>query len=91
MDSKVKFKDLLEIAIEELKELTKVENPDFRLEQAEFNNKNKEWEIVVSFLIDNSFGHLGAHRLSGLNIQRVYKKLRINSERQILGFYIFEN
>lgn len=40
MDSKLKFKDLLKIAQDGLKDLTTLSHPDFRLEQAEFN----EWK-----------------------------------------------
>ena len=44
------MKELLEIAKAELQDLTTVTNPDFRLEQAEFNKRENEWEIVVSYL-----------------------------------------
>jgi hypothetical protein len=48
------MKELLEITKAELQELTSVSNPDFRLEQAEFSKRDKEWEIVVSFLVPNT-------------------------------------
>jgi hypothetical protein len=91
MQSKVKFKELLQIAVEELKDLTTVENPDFRLEQAVFNETKKEWDIVVSYLVDNSNQRLNPIELPGLKNQRVFKKLKVNSKKEILGFYIYES
>jgi len=91
MESKVKFKELLQIAVEELKDLTTVENPDFRLEQAVFNETKKEWDIVVSYLVDNSNQRLNPIELPGLKNQRVFKKLKVNSKKEILGFYIYES
>lgn len=91
MDSKVNFKDLLKIAVTKLQDLTTVSNPDFRLEQAEFNDSQKEWDIVVSFLIDNTYQRLNPLNLPGLNNQRVYKRLKINSQQEVMGFYMFEN
>jgi len=91
MESKVKFKELLQIAVEELKDLTTVENPDFRLEQAVFNEAKKEWDIVVSYLVDNSNQRLNPIELPGLKNQRVFKKLKVNSNKEVLGFYIYES
>jgi hypothetical protein len=91
MNSKVKFKDLLQIAVEELKDLTTVSNPDFRLEQAEYNDSENQWEIVVSFLVDNTNQRLNPINLPGLTNQRVFKRLKINSQKEVMGFYIFEN
>ncbi|RPA68369.1 hypothetical protein EF405_11945 [Cyclobacteriaceae bacterium YHN15] len=91
MDSKINFKDLLKIAVTELQNLTTVSNPDFRLEQAEFDKEKKEWEIVVSYLVDNPVKLLGTSSLAGLNTQRVFKRLKINSQKEVMGFYIFEN
>jgi len=91
MDSKLKFKDLLKIAQDELKDLTTLPNPDFRLEQAEFNETENEWDIVVSFLINNSNQSLNAISFPGFENQRVFKRLKINAQREVIGFYIFEN
>lgn len=93
MESKVKFKDLLKIAVEELKDLTTVENPDFRLEQAEFNTSNKEWEIVVSFLVANPNLKKTVFEIPSfiLEYERIYKRLKIDSQKEVKGFYIFEN
>ncbi|TVP48119.1 MAG: hypothetical protein EA341_11580 [Mongoliibacter sp.] len=91
MESKVKFKELLQIAIENLKDLSTVQEPDFRLEQAVFNEHTKEWDIVVSFLVDNTNQRTSPFELPGLKNQRIFKKLKVNSNKEVLGFYIYEN
>ncbi|PSK99824.1 hypothetical protein [Cecembia rubra] len=91
MESKVKFKDLLKIAVEELKDLTTVENPDFRLEQAEFNESLGEWDIIVSYLIDNSSEGQNILNLTRSTNYRTFKRIKINSRKEVMGFYIFEN
>lgn len=91
MDEKVKFKDLLKIAIEELKDLTTIQNPDFRLEQAEYNDTTKEWDIIVSYLVDNANQSQNILNLPRLNNYRTFKKVTINSKKEVKGFCIFEN
>ena len=54
LENQISLKELLEIAVSELSVLTTVSNPDFRLEQAEFIDTKNEWEIVVSFLVENT-------------------------------------
>lgn len=93
MNSKISLKELLDIAITDLKDLTSVVNPDFRLEQAEFNEGKKEWEIVVSFLVENT--NKRTHPLgiptAEFQYNRIYKKLKVNADREILGLYIFDH
>ncbi|SMD45381.1 hypothetical protein SAMN00777080_4030 [Aquiflexum balticum DSM 16537] len=92
MDSKVKFKDLLKTAVTELQGLTSVSNPDFRLEQAEYLKSKNEWDIVVSFLVQNTNPKKGVLVPSyNFEFERVYKRLKINSHKEVLGLYIFEN
>ncbi len=91
MDSNVKFKELLQIAEDSLRELTTVPNPDFRLEQAVFNDQTKVWDIVVSYLVENSSQGLITIDLPSLKNQRIFKKLKVNSNKEVLGFYIYEN
>lgn len=88
----MKFKELLEIATSELKELTTVESPDFRLEQAVL--KDTVWEIVVSFLVENTYKKdLFESTNQPIWIyDRVYKKLKISENNVILdGFYMFND
>ena len=48
------LKELYQIAKNELSELSPFENSDFRLEQAEFDKDEKVWEIVISYLVENT-------------------------------------
>lgn len=46
------FKELLQIAKHNLKDLSPLQNPDFRLEQAEYKKDEQVWDVVVSFLVE---------------------------------------
>jgi hypothetical protein len=86
------LKELYEIAKNELESLSTLENADFRLEQAEFNKDEEVWEVVVSYLVENTnkpFSALGA-LTSGFTFHRIYKKVKIDKNNQVIGFYIFE-
>lgn len=87
------LKELIEIAKTELKDLSTLDNPDFRLEQALFNKDENEWEIVVSYLVENTNKRSSAFSAITSEFQffRMYKKLIINSEKKITGFYIYNN
>lgn len=92
-ESTLTLRDLLEIAKDELKDLSTVENPDFRLEQAVFKKDQNQWEIVVSYLVENtnkrSIGIIGLS--SDFEYERMYQKLIIDADRQVAGLYIFNN
>lgn len=86
------IKELYSIANKELKDLTSLEQADFRLEQAEFKKDEELWEIVVSYLVENinkPISPIGA-LASGYKFQRIYKKLKINKNKEVLGFYIYD-
>ena len=87
------FKDLLEIAKEELKDLSTIEHPDFRLEQAVYKKDQNHWEIVVSYLVENS--NKRQLNMIGLSsdflYERTYQKLIIDSNRKVSGLYMFSN
>lgn len=87
------LKELLEIARGHLLPLTTVSDADFRLEQAEFNKKESVWEIIVSFLVENT--NKKASPLSALTssfqYHRMYKKVKIKSNGDFEGFYIYNN
>jgi hypothetical protein len=93
MNSKITLKELLEVAEAELRSLTAVSNPDFRLEQAEFNESNNEWDIVVSYLVENTNKRIKPLGLpiSEFEYYRIYKKLKVDSAKEIVGLYIFNN
>ena len=86
------LKELYQIAKDELEVLSPFENPDFRLEQAEFNKEENVWEIVVSFLVQNTnkpttpIGILS----TSYPYLRMYKKVKIDNEKRVIGFYIYE-
>ena len=84
--------ELLEVAKRELKVLTTVLNPDFRLEEAEYDHKGKVWNVVVSFLVENTNKRqlTGGLVVPGLNYDRIYKKLKINDQRVLVGLYMYE-
>lgn len=88
------LKELLEVAIEQLSNLTTIGRPDFRLEQAEYKKDEAVWEIVVSYLVENT-NKRSASPLSALASEyqylRMYKRLKINKDKEIVGFYIFNN
>jgi hypothetical protein len=87
------LKQLLEIARGHLLPLTTVADADFRLEQAEFNKKDAVWEIIVSFLVENT--NKKANPLtalaSGFQFHRMYKKVKIKANGDFEGFYIYNN
>jgi hypothetical protein len=89
----MKLKELLDIAKENLSDLSTLSNPDFRLEQAVLKKDKKTWEIVISYLVENT--NKRANTLSALTSEfqfhRIYKKVEINENKEVVGFYIFNN
>lgn len=88
----ITLKELYQIAKNELSDILPDQNSDFRLEQAEYNENEKIWEIVVSFLSQNFNKNNSPFAQFGQNLpyERIYKKLKINNEKQPLGFYIYK-
>lgn len=88
----MKLKDILEIAKNELADLSTIENPDFRLEQAVFKQNEKIWEVVVSYLVENT--NKPSKAFSALSPEfaflRMYKKLEINDKNEVIGFLMFD-
>lgn len=87
------LKDLLDIAKNELRELTTLQNPDFRLEQVEYKKDEGVWDIVVSYLVENTNKRINLlpALASEFQFHRIYKRLRINKDKQIEGFYLYNN
>lgn len=86
------LKELYQIAKKSFEQLSPLDEADFRLEQAEYNKEDKVWEIVVSYLVENtnkSVSPLGAFT-AGLKYDRVYKQVKIDEDKNVLGFYIFD-
>lgn len=86
------LKELYQISKNELSELSSLESSDFRLEQAEYDKKGEIWEIVVSYLVENTnkpSSPIGAWT-GGYPFHRIYKKVKIDKEKNVIGFYIYE-
>lgn len=82
------LKEVFEAAKKVLSELISIDQPDFRLEQLEYNHEKKEWEVVVSYLMDNK--NKGMSPIFNiLPFERVYKRLKINDEKEVVGIYMF--
>lgn len=87
------LKELLDIVRSELRDLSSLEKPDFRLEQAQFNQEEKNWEVVVSYLVENTNPKsVPLATLKGVfEYHRVYKEIKIDENKKVVGFYIFEH
>ncbi|MGZ2370689.1 hypothetical protein ACXR6G_12980 [Ancylomarina sp. YFZ004] len=85
--------ELLDIATIQLKGLSALETPDFRLEQAEYKANEKIWEIVVSYLIENTNKTAipSAALTSEHQFYRAYKRIKIDKDKNIVGFYIYDS
>ena len=86
------LKELLDIAQLQLKDLSALETPDFRLEQAEYKTNEKIWEIVVSYLVENTSKSTtpSAALTSEYQFHRIYKKIKIDKDKNIVGFYMYD-
>lgn len=86
--------DLLNIVETQLRDLSKLDTPDFRLEQAEKNKEDDIWEIVISYLVPNTnkktSGLGGAlSSIGSFEFARLYKKVKINKDGDVIGIYIY--
>lgn len=86
------LKELYDIANVELDSFFTIEYPDLRLEQAEYNKEEKNWEIVVSYLVENTNkpSKALAPFMTEFPFKRIYKKLKINDNKEVIGLYIFD-
>jgi hypothetical protein len=87
------LKELLNIAKSELIDMSTLTNPDFRLEQAEFFKDTNNWEIVVSYLIENTNpknSPLSAI-ITEFKYHRIYKRIQIDEDKNVVGFFMYEN
>lgn len=90
----MKFIDLLNIVRKDLADLSTLENPDFRLEQAELLKDENIWDIVISYLVENTnkkIGNLGTLMSGGFEYVRLYKRVKINNDGEVIGLYIYDN
>lgn len=94
MENKLTFGDLKRIAESNISEFTDLEEPDLRLEEVEYNVKEEIWEIVVSFLVKSKDPHVLTFTAymndMEYNVTRLYKKIKIDNDRNILGIFIHD-
>jgi len=89
----MRLKELLNLAKTELSELSNLDDPDFRLEQAEYLDDEQLWEIVVSYLVENTNPRNTSLSVltSEFKYHRIYKRLKIYpNTKKVVGFYIYE-
>ena len=88
----MKLKELYQISKKELEEIIENKNPDFRLEEAEFDKIDKIWNIVVSYLEYKNNNKIGviSQLSTDYQFERIYKKLKIKEDKEVLGFYIYD-
>ncbi len=88
---KLTLKDLYQISKNALGDISPLENSDFRLEQAEYDRKEQYWDVVVSYLVKNI--NKPIRPLAPLTPEyqffRIYKRVKISNDKEVLGFYIF--
>lgn len=87
------LREVLDAAKVHLKELTTVQEPDFRLEQAEYDKSASEWELVVSFLVDNTNKRTLPMGLltSEFQYHRIYKRIKIDDNKEFKGLFIYSH
>ncbi len=91
------LKDVFEVAKKQFAELINIQESDFRLEQLEYKKPEKLWEVVVSYLVENKNVRINSDLknstlttlLSTLPYERVYKRLKIDENKEVVGIYMF--
>ena len=85
------LKELHDVAKREMQYLTTVPQPDFRLEEAEYDKEKQVWNTVVSFLVENTNKRMTPIGTFTTDFQyhRIYKKVKINDHRDLVGMYIY--
>lgn len=82
------LKEVFEAAKNQFAELINIQESDFRLEQLEHRKEEKIWEVVVSYLVENK-NRASLALLNSLPFERVYKRLKIDENKDVVGIFIF--
>lgn len=87
------LRELLDIAINQLGGLTTLQTPDFRLEQAEYKKDEKIWDVVISYLVENTNKKISIVNpiFTEFQFHRIYKRLKIDENKNIVGVYMFSD
>ncbi|MEB2780140.1 hypothetical protein U3A58_07025 [Algoriphagus sp. C2-6-M1] len=84
------LKEIFEAAKKQFAELINIQESDFRLEQIEFKKEEKAWDVVVSYLQENkNRGSSAVSVFSFLPYERIYKRLKIDENKEVVGIYMF--
>ncbi len=88
------LKEFYQAAKKELEPLYGGELVDFRLEQVEHDKRNHQWEVVVSYLVENKNktenSAMGISMITSLPYERVYQLLIMNDKKEVKELRIFE-
>lgn len=86
------LKDLLHNATIQLGDLSPLDKPDFRLEQAVYKKEDKVWEIVISYLVENNNKPINPvfPLAPQLPYQRVYKKVILDEDGQVAELLMYD-
>lgn len=87
------LKELIKVVKTNLSDLSSLENPDFRIEQAEFHAETENWEIIVSFLVENTNPKVSSPLMAmatQFKYHRIYKRAIINNKKELISFSIYE-
>lgn len=93
----ITIKDIISKIKNELEYLTTLSEPDFRLEQIEQDSTDKNWEVVISYLVKNTnprvtSGLAGTVGTAGqFEFTRLYKKVKVDSYGNVTGIYIYRH
>lgn len=86
----ISLKEVFEAAKKQFAELINIQESDFRLEQLEYKKEEKAWDVVVSYLLENKNRGVSPTSIFGfLPFERVYKRLKIDENKEVVGIYMF--
>ncbi|WP_100628322.1 hypothetical protein [Algoriphagus formosus] len=84
------LKEVFNAAKKQFAELINIQESDFRLEQLEYKKDEKTWDVVVSYLQENkNRGASTGSILSFLPYERIYKRLKIDENKEVVGIFMF--
>ena len=88
----ISLKEVFEAAKKQFAELINIQESDFRLEQLEYRKEDKTWEIIISYLVENkNRSSFPTAILSALPFERVYKRLKIDENKEVVGIFMFSD
>ena len=84
------LKEVFEAAKKQFAELINIQESDFRLEELEYKKQDKSWNVIVSYLVENkNRSTFPPAILSALPFERVYKRLKIDENKGVVGIFMF--